>query len=145
MHPFFNYDRILAEGSGDMMIKSTEQLALTHWDSWETNAVGQWTHDTINTACLAYLAQQARIQTARLRDIDNSMCNIKHYFHTLDTDGFRQLIRMKASTMRRQRNKKIIEAVACHECDAQKGRACQSPDGYRKPHTKRVTAYEAGA
>lgn len=128
------------------MGKSTEQLALMNWDAWESNSItDSWDHDTIQSACLSYLSQQAKIQTALLRNTDNSMSNIRHYFHQLDNDGFRQLIKMKASSMRRQRNKKIIDVVACRECDARKGLACQSLSGYRDPHAKRVAAYEAGA
>ena len=125
---------------------TTEELALKTWGEWEPKSIsGTWDHESIQTACLAYLSQQAKIQTARLRDIDYSMGNIKHYFHTLDDDGFRKLIKMKATTMHRRHNKKIVDAVGCSECDARKRRACRTPNGYRKPHAKRVTAYEAGA
>ncbi len=128
-----------------MAKQTTEQLALYDWGDWISNANGYWSHDTIQSACLAYLSQQARIQTSRLRNIDNSMGAIKHYFHSLDDDGFRDLIRAKASDTRRRHNKKIVDAGGCDYCNVSKRAACQNTNGRRKPHIQRVRTYEAGA
>lgn len=128
-----------------MAKKTTEQLALNDWNSWESNDNGRWDHDVIETACLAYMSQQTRVQTARLRNIDNSMSAIKHYFHELDRDGFRDLIRAKSSDTRRRHNKKVVDAVDCDYCNVPKHKACQNSYGRRNPHAQRLRAYEAGA
>ncbi len=125
---------------------TTEQLALNNWSKWASDSDGRWDHTNIQSASFAYLANQAKEQTRRLRNIDDSMNNIKHYFHELDNDGFREIIQAKAVITRRDNNKKIIKAVGCNECDAGAGVACSTPTiGYRKPHSRRIKAYEAGA
>ncbi len=123
---------------------TTEQLALNTWSRWGSED-GTHSHTEIQSACLAYLSQQAKIQTARLQHIDNSMSAIKHYFHSLDNDGFRDLVRAKASDTRRRQNKKIVDAVGCDYCNVSKHMACQNSYGRRKPHAQRLRTYEAGA
>lgn len=122
---------------------STEQLATMDW-SWTSDDDGRWGPNEIQNALVAYVAQQAKIQTARLRNIDNSISAINHYFHRLDDDGFRELIRIKAMDARRRANKKIINAVACTLCSRGRHVACVSSSGHlRKPHNARIRAYEA--
>ncbi len=128
------------------MAKTTEELALNSWSPWEGGEEGNHTHAQIQSACLAYLSQQAKLQTNRLRNIDTSINGIKHYFHSLDDDGFRDLIRVKSSDVRRRRNKKIVSAVGCDYCDTPMHNPCVNSNGsIRKPHAQRLRAYEAGA
>lgn len=123
---------------------TTEQLALNTWSRWGSED-GTHSHTEIQSACLAYMSQQARIQSNRLRNIDNSMGAIKHYFHSLDRDGFRELIRAKASDTRRRHNRKIINMIGCSYCNVPMHTPCENSNGVRKPHIQRVRAYESGA
>ena len=129
------------------MAKTTEQLALNNWNPWESDGEGNHTHAQIQSAGIAYMSQQSKAQTARLRGIDSSLNAIKHYFHGLDDIGFRDLIKAKATDARRRLNKRIISAIGCDHCQVPMHNPCVNAanDNVRKPHVQRVRAYEAGA
>ncbi len=77
-----------------MAKKTTEQVALSDWGTWETNNNGNWTFNTIQTASLTFLAKE-------VRELKLTLNGIQRLLMSLGDDGLHVVIREHARQVRR--------------------------------------------
>lgn len=84
---------------------TTEELALTSWDRWESNDHGRWGLESIKAANLAY---QSRV----LHDLLSAANSIQNTLRALEQNGLHQVIREQARKAREAERKRKARAKA---------------------------------